>query len=169
MRSRLAIGAAGLALLLALAGCAGTTGSAGTEPADDAASSASSAPSEDSAMSADAVLMTADSSLGEIVVDAAGRTVYMFDKDQQGTTTSACTGDCLAKWPPVTTDAASLTGDGVTGELGTITTPDGEKQLTLNGWPLYYFAADSAAGDVQGQGVNGVWWVLSPAGERMAS
>ncbi|WP_249295848.1 hypothetical protein [Agrococcus sp. Marseille-Q4369] len=55
-----------------------------------------------------------------------------------------------------------------TGELGTIVGVDGATQVTLNGWPLYDFAGDSAAGDVAGQGVNDVWWVLSPAGERMA-
>jgi len=60
-------------------------------------------------------------------------------------------------------DAPEL--DGITGMVGTITGIDGEPQLTLNGWPLYYFAGDAAPGDTNGQGVGGVWWVLTPAGE----
>jgi predicted lipoprotein with Yx(FWY)xxD motif len=68
----------------------------------------------------------------------------------------------------VTSDSDSPEVDAsVTGEIGTITGVDGATQLTLNGWPLYYFAGDSAPGDTNGQGVNGVWWVLTPAGEKI--
>lgn len=113
-------------------------------------------------------LTTADTALGTIVVDGEGHTVYQFDGDTQGAGASACTGACLTNWPPVHgSDAASLTG--ITGEVGTITGTDGQPQLTLNGWPLYYYAADAAAGDTNGQGVGGVWWVLTPAGERVTS
>jgi predicted lipoprotein with Yx(FWY)xxD motif len=52
----------------------------------------------------------------------------------------------------------------VTGELGTITTPDGKQQVTLNGLPLYYFAQDARPGDILGQGVNNVWYLADPAG-----
>jgi predicted lipoprotein with Yx(FWY)xxD motif len=55
----------------------------------------------------------------------------------------------------------------VTGEIGTITGVDGSTQVTLNGWPLYYYAGESAAGDTNGQGVGGVWWVLTPEGEKI--
>jgi predicted lipoprotein with Yx(FWY)xxD motif len=68
--------------------------------------------------------------------------------------------------PAVTTDAEP-TAEGIEGELGTIEGVEGETQVTLNGWPLYYFAGDSAAGDTNGQGVNDVWWVLTPAGEKI--
>jgi predicted lipoprotein with Yx(FWY)xxD motif len=68
----------------------------------------------------------------------------------------------------VTTDSATPALDGVTGEVSTIQTADGERQITLNGWPLYYFAGDEKPGDVNGQGVNDVWWVLTPSGERLA-
>lgn len=112
--------------------------------------------------------MVADSTLGEIVVDADGKTLYMFDTDTQGSGESSCTGECLTNWPPLTTEGDAPAVQGVTGEVGTITTADGSQQVTLNGWPLYYFAGDAAAGDVNGQGVGGIWWVLSPAGERMA-
>ncbi|WP_336645995.1 COG4315 family predicted lipoprotein [Microbacterium sp. USHLN186] len=170
MRKALAIG--GIALALLLGGCSagtnGSPGSPGSSGTDDGGSyrTPSSDASEPAASGAD--LMVAETSVGEVVVDADGMTVYMFDKDTQGTDTSACTGVCLQNWPPLIAAGDEPHGDGVTGDLGTIETADGKMQVTLNGWPLYYFAGDSAAGDVNGQGVNDVWWVLSPAGERMA-
>jgi predicted lipoprotein with Yx(FWY)xxD motif len=167
-KTLIALAAAGL-LLLGTTACAPTS----TTPPADSDTSAS-APADDSgsggddAAAADAELMVADSDLGQIVVDGAGMTVYMFDSDTQGAGESTCSGQCAANWPAVTTDSDTPVVDGVTGEVGTITGVDGETQVTLNGWPLYYFAGDSAAGDTAGQGVNDVWWVLSPAGERMA-
>lgn len=171
-----AILGAALALTFGLAGCSGSPASPGddtadsgygTSPSDAASPTDETSPSEESP-GAGAALMTAETSLGEVVVDGEGMTVYMFDKDTQGTDMSACEGECLQNWPIVTVDSDMPEVDGVTGDVGSITGPDGEMQLTLNGWPLYYFAGDSAAGDVNGQGVNDVWWVLSPDGERMA-
>jgi predicted lipoprotein with Yx(FWY)xxD motif len=169
MKLRIITAVAATAFALALAGCSSPGGEA---PADDGYGAStentkSAAPSDD-AMTSSAVLTTADSDLGEIVVDGEGMTVYMFDKDTQGAGASSCAGECAASWPAVTTDSDAPEVEGVTGEVGTITGTDGKTQVTLNGWPLYYFAGDSAAGDTNGQGVNDVWWVLTPAGERMA-
>ncbi|QKJ19072.1 COG4315 family predicted lipoprotein [Microbacterium hominis] len=116
----------------------------------------------------EAELMVAETSLGEVVVDADGMTVYMFDNDTQDSGVSSCEGQCLENWPPVTTESDAPAVDGVSGEVGTITGTDGSTQVTLNGWPLYYFIGDEAAGDVNGQAVNDVWWVLTPDGERFA-
>jgi predicted lipoprotein with Yx(FWY)xxD motif len=132
-------------------------------------SAGSSAGSGSSSASADAVLSTADSSLGTVVVDADGRTVYVFDKDTAGSGQSACSGDCLAKWPAVTTDSDSPEVDGVTGDVGTITRDDGSMQVTLGGMPLYLYAGDSQAGDVTGQAVGGVWWVVAPDGAKITA
>ncbi|BAS11332.1 conserved hypothetical protein [Arthrobacter sp. Hiyo4] len=112
-------------------------------------------------------LKTASSSAGNIVVDAAGMSVYFFTKDVKDSGTSACTGACLTAWPPLLTTAAKPAAEGITGTLGTITTPDGAKQVTLNGLPLYYFAQDKKPGDVLGQGVNNVWYLATPAGEMI--
>lgn len=109
-------------------------------------------------------LATADSALGTIVVDGEGMTVYQFDSDTQGAGESTCTGECLAAWPPVP-GGDSVEVEGVTGEVDSITGPEGDPQLTLDGWPLYYFASDVAPGDTMGQGVNDVWWVVTPEGE----
>ncbi len=58
-------------------------------------------------------------------------------------------------------------GDGLTGTLGTATRDDGTTQVTLNGWPLYYFAGDAAAGATEGQGLNDVWWLVTPDGSAI--
>lgn len=161
--------AAALLVTLAIAGCSSPGGSDPAPGDPYGAPSAEPTPSEEAPPAAgDAELMVADSSLGEIVVDGEGLTVYMFDNDTQGAEASACEGQCLTNWPPVTTESDEPAVEGVAGEVGTITAADGSKQVTLNGWPLYRFAGDAAPGDVNGQGVNDVWWVLSAAGERMA-
>ena len=164
MKLHIAAGLAVAALAVALTGC--TTPAAEEPPADTGTSTE--AETEAPAETSSAVLTTADSSLGEIVVDGEGMTVYMFDNDTQGADASVCEGDCATNWPAVTTDSDSPEVEGVTGEVGTIEGVDGSTQVTLNGWPLYYFVGDEAAGDTNGQGVNDVWWVLTPDGERFA-
>ncbi|QAY63913.1 hypothetical protein ET495_12475 [Xylanimonas allomyrinae] len=109
-------------------------------------------------------LATATTSLGEVIVDAQGMTVYTFASDEPGSGESACTDECAARWPAVHADSAAPTADGVTGELGTITGTDGELQVTIDGRPLYTFADDKAPGDATGQGVKGVWWAVAPDG-----
>ncbi len=94
--------------------------------------------------------------------------LYLFTNDTQDSGTSTCTGECLAEWPALTTEADPAAGDGADATLlGTITRDDGSTQVTYNGWPLYYFADDTAAGDTNGQGLEGVWFLVSPAGEAI--
>jgi predicted lipoprotein with Yx(FWY)xxD motif len=134
---------------------------------EEASESPSEEATESEAASGDATVQVAESDLGEILVDAEGMTLYIFTNDTQGT--SNCSGDCLANWPPLTVDEGEepTGGDDVTAELGTITRDDGSLQVTVNGLPLYYFAADQAAGDVNGQNVGGVWFVVGPDGEMI--
>jgi predicted lipoprotein with Yx(FWY)xxD motif len=103
------------------------------------------------------------------VVDGKGMTVYVSDKDTKGSGQSACSGDCLVKWPAVVAESDSPAVDGVTGEVGTITRDDGTKQVTLGGMPLYLSAGDAKAGDMTGQGVGGVWWVVSADGAKVTA
>ena len=142
--------------LVALAGCGSST--EGGDPG-------SSSPSEGGA--AGAVLRTADSPLGQIAVDADGRTDYVFDEDTGGT--SSCTDTCAALWPPVTADTADPAVDGVTADVGTITRDDGTLQVTVEGRPLYTYAGDVDAGDMTGQGVEGVWWVVGADGAKVTA
>ncbi|MEY9948045.1 hypothetical protein [Kitasatospora sp. GAS1066B] len=107
--------------------------------------------------------------LGPIVTDAAGRTLYRFDKDTNKPSATNCTDACAVKWPPATV-ADKVEVNGVSSALvGSVTRPDGSKQLTLNGWPLYRFAGDSAAGQVNGQGVGGTWFASTPEGKKAQS
>jgi len=85
-----------------------------------------------------------------VLTDASGMTLYTFDKDTAGATTSACTGGCAAAWPPLTASGTPTAGPGVTGTLATIS----GGQVTWNGHPLYRWMGDHAAGDVTGDGIN---------------
>jgi predicted lipoprotein with Yx(FWY)xxD motif len=120
-------------------------------------------PSEEPAA---ATVAVEDSDFGQIVVDADGQTLYVFLVDES--TESTCYDDCEANWPPLTVEADPVAGEGVDGSLlGTTEREDGSTQVTLNGHPLYYFAADETADDINGQGVGDVWYVVSPEGEAI--
>lgn len=170
MKKHLSIGLSTVALAALLSGCAGTGGtatsptSAATTPPGSAA--ATSAPASTSAAAAPD-LKVADSAAGRIVVDGKGMSVYYYTKDVKDSGTSTCTGGCLDAWPPALAAADTPTVDGVTGTVGTIATPDGQKQLTVNGMPVYYYAKDLAAGDILGQGVGGVWYLVAPTGDMI--
>lgn len=133
------------------------------QPTETTMATESPAETEEEAADDDAAVLVADSDLGEILTDADGMTIYYFANDTEGT--SNCEGDCLANWPPVEADGSPAGGEGVEAELGTITRDDGTEQLTVNGFPAYYFAGDEAAGDTNGQAVGDVWWVFGPDGE----
>lgn len=165
-----AVAALFLGAALLLSGC-GDTSEPGQEPAATSPDTGGGyvAPGDtksDPAMAA-ADLKTAETSLGTIVVDGKGMTLYYFTNDTEGTTTSACTGECLDAWPIAVASGDTPVVEGVTGTVGTIDSPDGQKHLTLNGMPLYYFAQDAEPGDVLGQGLNDVWYVVTPAGEMI--
>ena len=184
MKHHVGPGLAILVLAAALTGCGNSTGTtpAASSPAAGATSSASGTASPDassaspsgasaSSMQAGAAvdLKTATSAAGNIVVDAKGMSLYFFTKDTKDSGTSACAGSCLVQWPPLTTTSAAPAAEGVSGTLGTINTPDGKKQVTLNGLPLYYFAKDTKPGDILGQGVGGVWYLADPSGAMIKS
>lgn len=142
-----------------------------TEPAAEASEPAAeesepaASDTEDTSDAADGVtLETSDTDLGTVVVDSEGMTLYVFDNDTEGT--SNCTGDCATNWPPLTGDVTA--GEGIDeGLIGSTERDDGSMQVTYDGLPLYYFAADQAAGDTNGQGVGGIWWVIAPDGEKI--
>jgi predicted lipoprotein with Yx(FWY)xxD motif len=99
---------------------------------------------------------------GTFLTDTAGKTLYIFKSDTQGSGESTCYDGCASAWPPyIVSEAPGEAHDEVTGELGTITRKDGSLQATYNGWPLYYFAGDAAPGDANGQNVGEVWFVAN--------
>jgi predicted lipoprotein with Yx(FWY)xxD motif len=109
-----------------------------------------------------------NSDLGSFLVDDKGMSLYLYTKDTPDT--SNCYDKCATAWPPLLTTGNPVAGTGVdTSKLGTTTRTDGTVQVTYNGWPLYYYAKDKAPGDVVGQKVGGVWFVVSAAGDKVTT
>jgi predicted lipoprotein with Yx(FWY)xxD motif len=109
----------------------------------------------------------ATTSLGEVLVDGNGMTLYVFTPDSAGDST--CYDDCEASWPVLAGDSVTA-GDGLAAaDFGTTTRTDGSSQVTFKGWPLYYFAGDKAAGDVAGQGLGDKWYVVDAAGTMIGA
>ncbi|MFF1384274.1 hypothetical protein ACFVWT_11990 [Arthrobacter sp. NPDC058288] len=157
-----------VALAAALTACGGGTGTSSPTTAQGTTAASAPAGTSSSAVPAGAaVLKTGPSAAGRIVVDAKGMSVYFFTKDVKDSGTSACTGACVAAWPPVLTESATPAAEGVTGTVATIATPEGKKQVTINGLPVYYYAKDKAPGDITGQGVNNVWYLVGPSGDML--
>ena len=166
MKKQLSVGLAVMALAASLTACGGgsgttTTTSAAAPASESPATSASASATSDSAT---VDLKTASSSKGNIVVDGKGMSVYYFTKDVKDSGKSNCLGDCLVKWPPVIAATGTPKVEGVTGTVGTIDTPDGKKQVTVNGMPVYLWQKDKAPGDITGQGVGNVWYLVGPDG-----
>jgi predicted lipoprotein with Yx(FWY)xxD motif len=134
-----------------------------------AASLAFHPPATHAAQAKGAVVSTAKTGLGRIIVNANGRTLYLFEKDRNGK--SACSGQCAVFWPPlITTGKPSVTGGARASLLGTTRRADGRLQVTYNHHPLYTFVKDKKAGQTSGEGVNAFgagWDVLSPAGAKI--
>lgn len=148
------------------------TATAAPTPAGDAATDmATEAPMTEAGSAAaagEAAVAVASTDLGEVLVDAEGMTLYLFTPDEQSEST--CYDQCAESWPPLTVDGEVTVGEQLDQTLfSTVARDDGAQQVTVNGWPLYYFAGDSAAGDVNGQGVNDVWFAVTPMGEAVES
>jgi predicted lipoprotein with Yx(FWY)xxD motif len=92
-------------------------------------------------------------SFGVVLTGPNGMTLYTHAGDTA--TSSSCTGACATAWPPLETKGQPTAGTGVTGQLGTLTRPDGATQVTYGGLPLYYWQGDTKAGDATGNGVEG--------------
>ena len=179
MRTRL-IAAPLLGLAALLAACGSGAASPAAVPVSPAAVPATAAPATEapateaaateapSAAGGDAVAVTlATTSLGDILVDGKGMTLYVFTPDNAGDST--CYDDCEQAWP-VLAGGSVTAGEGLAAaDFGATTRTDGSTQITFNGWPLYYFAGDSAPGDVNGQGLNGVWWVIDASGNAIGA
>lgn len=144
--------------VVALAGCG--NGSSG--------SGSSARPTTSSGRSA--TVGVANEGLGKILVNSQGRTLYLFQKDTGSTST--CTGACAVNWPPLLANGKPAIGSGANASMiGTTTRPDGKRQITYNGHPLYTFLKDTKAGDTNGEGLSafgGSWFAVSPAGNQVS-
>ncbi|MDH4074501.1 MAG: hypothetical protein OEY41_04835 [Acidimicrobiia bacterium] len=111
----------------------------------------------------------ARTSLGQVLVDAEGRTLYLYKKDTPGKA-STCDGSCAVTWPPVEVKDKASAGTGIdAAKLTTIKRVDGTEQVAYDGWPLYRYDGDKNAGDTSGQGVSSVWYAVSPAGTPISA
>ncbi|WP_010626412.1 hypothetical protein [Halomonas sp. KM-1] len=106
---------------------------------------------------------------GRYLTNQNGKSLYMFEQDEQGGEYSTCYETCAIAWPPYTTEEAPAAGEHVDAErLGTIERDDGTRQVTYDGWPLYFFARDVYPSDALGQGMDhmgGRWYLIAPGGE----
>jgi predicted lipoprotein with Yx(FWY)xxD motif len=162
-RNRTIISTAAAALLSAtsLAACGGG--------GDNPATAASTPPKAADGKTATIGLADAGS-LGKVLVDSSGRTLYLFQKDSG--TTSACSGQCAVAWPPLRASGKPAVGAGLSAsKVGKSPRSDGKAQITYNGHPLYRFQGDKKAGDTNGQGISafgGGWFALSSAGDMVS-
>jgi predicted lipoprotein with Yx(FWY)xxD motif len=143
-----------LLLTLAAAGCGGAAAAQSGSPATGVP---------------DATVAAKSTKLGTILVDADGRTLYLFEKDKGPSST--CYGACASAWPPVTTDAKAIAGTGIdAAKLGTSRRKDGVTEVTYGGHPLYTYAGDAKPGDTTGQDISqfgAPWYVLAPTGQKI--
>ena len=149
---------------LVLAACGGDdddTASSDSTAADSGATTTTA----DSGAATDALVSTASTDLGDVLVNADGMTLYVFTNDTDGVST--CTGDCAGTWPAVSVDSADLPEGLDAAVYSVATNEDGSFQLAANNQPLYTFSGDTAAGDTNGQGIGGIWFVVGPDGQMI--
>jgi len=118
-----------------------------------------------------ASVAVANGDLGQILTDAQGRTLYLFERDSGPTST--CAAACATEWPPLRAAGAPTGGSGVDASaVGTSRREDGAAQITYNGHPLYLFAGDDGPDQTNGQGVNafgGLWYAVAPSGDAVTT
>ncbi len=118
-----------------------------------------------------ATVKVAHTSLGRILVNSSGRTLYLFKKDTGRKST--CYGQCAEFWPPLKAGGKPTAGSGArASKLGTTKRRDGTRQVTYNGHPLYRFAQDTRRGDTNGEGIKAFgarWYAVSPAGTQVTA
>jgi predicted lipoprotein with Yx(FWY)xxD motif len=129
------------------------------------AASTSTSPGGGSGGSTGHIVSTGTTSLGTVLTDEHGLTIYYF-LPEKGGTTAACNATCLSAWPPVVSSGSPTSSSGVTGTLGVVSiTYNGSpvNEVTYNGWPLHTYSGDSASGQTNGQNIGNTWFAAEPA------
>jgi predicted lipoprotein with Yx(FWY)xxD motif len=160
-------GAALIAVALAVTACGtGSGGSAGgaygygTQTTQTTqATQAPAAPASPSSVMT-AALKTETTRAGRVLASSRGLTLYYYSEDKPHSGKSICTGGCAMAWPPLAAPVKAPAGVRLPGKIGFITRPNGVRQVTLNGYPLYLYAGDKAPGQAKGNGIQGSWHVV---------
>jgi len=103
-----------------------------------------------------------NTTLGNYLANETGFTLYYFLNDSPGNGTSTCYGGCADAWPVFYSENVTVPEGLNASDFTTINRTDGTMQTAYKGWPLYFYYEDAEAGDVYGQGVNDVWYVINP-------
>jgi predicted lipoprotein with Yx(FWY)xxD motif len=158
---------AAVAILVAACGSSSSTSAAATKTTSPTTTPTASAAPSSRASRPTLALKTATGKAGIWLTNSAGRALYVYTRDKG--TTSECYGPCATAWPPLTTTGpVTLSGKyAVARDLGVTTRTNGTKQVTYGGHPLYYFKGDTAPGQTNGQGVNGVFFLIGPVANVM--
>jgi predicted lipoprotein with Yx(FWY)xxD motif len=174
-----AFAAAVIALVVAGCGSSSSSSGSGTTASSGAASSnaggaygAATPPKTTAAKpTGAAVIRTTKGKLGTFLVDAKGRTLYLWKADTG--MSSTCTGACAQAWPPATTSGKPTAGSGVQASmLGTTKRSDGTLEVTYAGHPLYTFSGDAQAGQTNGQdssAFGATWYIVAPSGKQIGA
>jgi predicted lipoprotein with Yx(FWY)xxD motif len=141
------------AAVILVAACSTSGSGAGPYGAGGAASPAAAGGGASAAAGGVVLGSAASATFGTVLTGPNGMTLYIHAGDTA--TSSTCTGSCATAWPPLTATGQATLGPGVAGQLGSVTRDDGTTQVTYNGLPVYYWQADTKAGDVTGDGVEG--------------
>ena len=171
MRHPFALGAIATTAALLAAGCGSSSKTATTRAAATRSPSPATTTATSTSAAATGVAVVSKHGKPGVILAAEPKklTVYMFEGDTRSS--SSCSGECASVWPPVTSGGAPVAGAGVVAaHLATITRPDGTKQVTYNGHPLYFYSKDGDSGDAYGQGIKGFgasWYVLAPSGNKV--
>lgn len=145
----------------------------GTETADasptaDATVAAGTPTSSIPVTSEPTINVSESTEFGPILVDDEGLSRYIFVDDTQHGESSSCNDECAAEWPPLLSQGSPITGEGVDSTLlGTVTRADGSLQATYDGWPLYRFQGDTTLGNTNGQGMENLWFLITPTGDAV--
>jgi predicted lipoprotein with Yx(FWY)xxD motif len=158
-------GAALIVVALAVTACGtsaagGAYGGYGTPAGGSTTSGSQASPASPSSGSM-TDLTTETTRAGTVLASSRGLTLYYYGEDKPHSGKSVCTGGCATAWPPLAAPVKAPAGVRLPGKLGVITRPNGVKQVTLDGYPLYRYTGDMAPGQATGNGVEGSWHVIT--------
>jgi len=165
MRNRWLVVPGLVAAAVVLAAC-GTSNA----PTDPSTSSPAASAAAQAAGAGSVTIKTMSTSKGTVLANADGLTLYWFAKDTA--TQSNCNSSCATYWPPVLGTPTAAAGTSLPHGFGTIKRADGQIQATYDGHPLYTYTGDTAAGQINGNGLNasgGLWWAVTPSGADLSA